>query len=248
MHKPHINAMEEDDMAYECVCGGPSDLYVIRTDTGGPELYLTFCSRCLSWTRYAPDSIPEPQQGLPDDIRDMLDQRGEKIRCAPPPSCAPPANSIPLAPTPMAITEGMSEKPEPGMMEQAGPRMMEEKGPGMMEQGVVSECIYCTEVYPELRGRCPLCKGSEPGFRPARMMDGPTSREMIMSDIRDVLEGYWALMDAEPDRGAVINVRRGLIGLASDMHLYNFSALEAVIDLIRRLDMETGMDPGDVDQ
>ena len=39
------------------------------------------------------------------------------------------------------------------------------------EQGVMTECVYCTKVRPEIGADCPFCEGRRTYFKPAQMME-----------------------------------------------------------------------------
>ena len=51
------------------------------------------------------------------------------------------------------------------------------------EQGCLTECVYCTEIRPDLDSECPFCKGEVNYFRPAQMMSEQNSRQQILHDI-----------------------------------------------------------------
>jgi len=85
-------------------------------------------------------------------------------------------------------------------------------------------------VRPELKGSedCPICHGNTPYFQPMRMMDAFTSRiETINKFLRIKRE-------VEPEM-----LKRQLLGLLTDVIVYNFDLKEALIDYIRYIENST---------
>ena len=106
------------------------------------------------------------------------------------------------------------------------------------EQGVITECVYCTSVRPEIGPECPFCGGRRTYFQSAQMMDGPTSREQTMHRLFE-LAGNWNEIHScvEEERPSVAMRFRGkLVGLLQEMSIHNFDARTAVVELIRKIE------------
>ena len=108
-----------------------------------------------------------------------------------------------------------------------------------MEQGTEMECVLCTVIYPELKGKeCPICKGAGFYFQPARMMDLYTSRREMLNYLyyftmnRDKFER----MDPEEKEKMALDIRNEAIGMIKKIIIYNFELKETLIDLVHELD------------
>ncbi len=99
----------------------------------------------------------------------------------------------------------------------------------MKPQGLLLDCVYCNLIHPELKGKkeCPHCHGQTPKFKPMQMMDKTSSEHSVMNMIiemkyTDDLEQY----------------KKDLIGLLTEVEVYNFDLKSALITIIR--DLENG--------
>ena len=97
----------------------------------------------------------------------------------------------------------------------------------MRDQGTMVDCVYCTEVRPELKGseNCPVCHGNTPHFQPMRMMDACTSRIETLNKILHMHPHD----DLEP-------LKTQLLGLLQEVVVYNFDIKEALIDYIKNIE------------
>ena len=111
-----------------------------------------------------------------------------------------------------------------------------------MEQGVQTDCIYCTEVYPELRGKCPVCGTGGPTFMPAQMMDRESSMRAVLDQLFSLAEGEQGICEND-DKSAGMAYRRELIGVLKSMAIYNFELKDAILARVRDLDREFDIDP-----
>ena len=94
------------------------------------------------------------------------------------------------------------------------------------QQGTLVDCVYCKYVRPELKGeQCPVCHGRTPEFRPARMMDTPTSQMEILQKIEEI---YCHKNE--------LDFKQGLLTLLTHIDLYNFDLKDAIINQIRYLE------------
>ncbi|MCY3412226.1 MAG: hypothetical protein INQ03_11385 [Candidatus Heimdallarchaeota archaeon] len=105
----------------------------------------------------------------------------------------------------------------------------------MREQGIMLRCVYCTEIFPDIK-ECPKCDGKKEFFRPARMMDKYTSqRELVMN-----LKEFFSLFDEKciyephlPEEDA-----QRMYFLIEKLGIYNFNLRETLIDLLRESQMK----------
>lgn len=111
-----------------------------------------------------------------------------------------------------------------------------------MEQGVMTDCIYCTVVYTELRGKCPRCGNKGPTFKPAQMMDRESSQRAVLDCLFSLAGGERGINNND-DKPAGMAYRRELIGLLKMMTIYNFDLKDAIVARIRDLDREFEIDP-----
>jgi len=111
-----------------------------------------------------------------------------------------------------------------------------------MEQGVQTDCLYCTEVYPELRGRCPVCGNGGPTFTPAQMMDRESSMRAVLDQLFSLAEGEQRIREND-DKSVGIAYRRELIGVLKSMAIYDFELKDAIVARIHDLDREFDIDP-----
>ena len=118
-----------------------------------------------------------------------------------------------------------------------------------MEQGSVTDCVYCTVVHPALGEDCPRCGGTVRSFRPARMVDGPTSRAHVLSRFFRCGEVWMALDDApESDEdGAREQLRDALVSLLEDVSLYGFDPGVALAEAVRLVEDEGALGPSQGD-
>ncbi len=105
---------------------------------------------------------------------------------------------------------------------------MMEDPQGVPEQGAMMDCVYCSIIYPELKGNCPRCGRSGGGFRQARMMDRETSSRMILDIMDDI--------DLSFDRNE--EKRESLISLLREITLYDFDLVSALALRIREMGEE----------
>ena len=99
----------------------------------------------------------------------------------------------------------------------------------MREQGLQMECIHCSVLYPELKGKnCPICHGSGFIFQPARMMDRDLSQRELFEDFT---EFFYQLgkkkiemdaIDAETEKKLARDLRNHAIRLVKKLHIYGF--------------------------
>ena len=100
------------------------------------------------------------------------------------------------------------------------------------EQGAIQSCIFCDLIYPETKGNCPECNNSGSGFRPAQMMDRESSSRMILNLMNETdLSDYHSIEEAEEKR-------KKLIFLLRDIALYGFDIKDALVTMIKDLDLE----------
>ena len=106
------------------------------------------------------------------------------------------------------------------------------------EQGVMTECVYCTSVRPDIGAECPFCGGRRTYFQPGQMMDGPTSREQTMHRLFELADSWNDIHScAEDERPSVAEQFRGeLVSLLQEMSIHNFDARTAVVELIRKIE------------
>ncbi|MHA1785882.1 MAG: hypothetical protein ACTSVY_05170 [Candidatus Helarchaeota archaeon] len=104
------------------------------------------------------------------------------------------------------------------------------------EQGVEMECMYCSVLYPEFKGKsCPVCDGKGIVFQPARMMDEFTSREEIFQDLFEFLRHRDEFkLDEKPDLPQ--KIKNSAINILKKVVIYNFNMKDALITLIHELD------------
>ncbi len=105
--------------------------------------------------------------------------------------------------------------------------MMQEQQ-AMPEQGAMMDCVYCSIIYPELKGKCPRCGRSGGGFREARMMDRESSSRMIL----DMMDDTDLLFDGNEEK------RERMISLLNDVVLYDFDLVSALALRIREMGQE----------
>ncbi len=111
-----------------------------------------------------------------------------------------------------------------------------------MEQGVQTDCIYCNEVYPELKGKCPVCGNRGPKFTPAQMMDRESSQRAVLDRLLSLAEGERGINNND-DKSAVLAYRREIIGVLKSIVIYDFELKGALVCRIRDLDREFEIDP-----
>ncbi len=104
-----------------------------------------------------------------------------------------------------------------------------------MEQGSLTDCVYCTLVHPAAAGDCPRCGGQGRFFRPARMMDGPTSRAQVLASFFRFGQ-VWQATDAPSEE-----CRDALVSLLEDVSLYGFDPTMALAEAIRDVEEEGGL-------
>ncbi|MFW3146581.1 MAG: hypothetical protein ACMUIE_07195 [Thermoplasmatota archaeon] len=104
------------------------------------------------------------------------------------------------------------------------------------QQGALQNCVYCSIIYPELKGDCPRCGGAGTRFREARMMDRESSSLLILEMINETdLSGYHEIEEA-------MKKRERLIALLRDIVLYDFDIRSAIITRIKDIDNELDVD------
>jgi len=111
-----------------------------------------------------------------------------------------------------------------------------------MEQGVMTDCIYCRDVYPQLHGDCPVCRNAGSSFTPARMMDRNTSLGEVFNEILHLAEVEENIRK-EPDQSAGKEYRRQLLCVLRNMMIHDFDLTEAVVLRIHQLDEEFDIAP-----
>ncbi len=108
-----------------------------------------------------------------------------------------------------------------------------------LEQGALTTCVYCTRVRPGPAADCPVCRGRPTRLRPARMMDGPTSRRELLASLTALSEPLEAWRNATGDadrKAAAARLRERLLGVLADLDLYGFDLAEALAEAIRELE------------
>jgi hypothetical protein len=97
------------------------------------------------------------------------------------------------------------------------------------DQGTFIDCVYCKYIHPELlgSGNCPECHGRTPEFRPARMMDKPTSEREIFDRITTIF-----------CHKADLDFKKELLTLLTYVDVYGFDFKNALVTLIRDIEMD----------
>jgi hypothetical protein len=98
------------------------------------------------------------------------------------------------------------------------------------DQGLSMECVYCTLVRPDIGGDCPECHGARVRFQPARMMDGPTSRDHVLSRFFH----HGAVL---PGSGGATE-RDRLLALLEEVVIYGFDPALALAEALHRVEEE----------
>lgn len=244
-----------DPNSWNCPCGGVSDVYRMNSPSGEFSYYLMECMTCGVWRRFVPE-MGEQEIGkeLPEEIRDVMDdERCEKIRAAPDPlkDAVPTILSNeeigdlldkdkPHVPQEAPIPQEASDSQEAPVPEVMSPL----DDPMHMEQGAMMDCRYCRDIYPDLKGECPSCRGGGPSFRPARMMDKETSLREVLPGVLGLWELELKIREAEEsDQDLIKHYRNALIRTVEEIGLYDFNIKDALVQRIRDLDQEFEIDP-----
>jgi len=223
--------MEFDPNNWNCPCGGVADVFQVNLSQGDLGYYLLECKTCGKWRRFIPNTGEQDVgEHLPEEVQAALNERGDKIRSAPDPLAG--AHFVAVA----------TVAPMDGGIPPAG---AQPTAPPQMEQGAIVPCGYCGDIYPELKGNCPVCKGGGPSFRPARMMDRETSSRELLPQILmlHALEESINGEEGKPGEALVKEYRQALISLVEKINLYDFDLKEALAQKLRELDSEFEIDP-----
>jgi hypothetical protein len=102
------------------------------------------------------------------------------------------------------------------------------------EQGVLMDCIYCKDLYPNRKENCPRCKGNRSYFQPAQMMDTNSSQNHILQ----TMSNFFEIFKSEKDQTQALTLKKKAIHLLEKIKIYNFDLKSALIDLIYELDAE----------
>ena len=261
--------MSQDDFdtnTWNCPCGGVSDVYELKNDEGGILYHVLECKTCGKWRRYVPElGDQEIGEELPEEVKAALDEKGEKIRAAPDPlkgaegvmaapepleappwekdgGCLPP-DVIDSAMPPAAEGEPEVKLPppdDPGFP----PEPRDPNDPLHQEQGTIMDCGYCKDVYPDLGKDCPLCHGSGPAFRPARMMDRYTSNSELLQDLYWMFELEMKMRESgDRSKEAILEYKSDMVRMIEKIGLYQFTLRDALIQRIWEMDQEFEIDP-----
>ena len=101
------------------------------------------------------------------------------------------------------------------------------------QQGTMVDCVYCKYIHPELLegDKCPICKGINPQFRPARMMDHSTSQMEVLYSIFN--EFPRERREANPS-----DFKDALLSLLLKLDIYQLDFKELVIQSIKEIEFE----------
>ena len=102
----------------------------------------------------------------------------------------------------------------------------------------MTECVYCTMVRPEIGADCPFCEGRRTYFKPARMMDGPMSRERTTHRLFELAATWNEMHSCSDEERPPVAVRfhRELVSVLQGMGIYNSDIETAMVELIRQLE------------
>ena len=106
----------------------------------------------------------------------------------------------------------------------------------MEEQGCWTECVYCTEIKPDIGDDCPFCNGKKTFFKPAQMMDEVTSRAFIFNEILQLYNNYTELDDSQADKKKIERYISSLVSLMQYIKIYDFNIKEAIKEHIYKLE------------